>query len=156
MYLLLKNNAMMNLDTVMERSDNMVWPAKKNGVLYAKAKIIRIKSDEAGGELFMRLQFNEWEEWDIFYEGVYYSQLDESAIGLTIQFVTEITPTQFKLSKRKQAMIRLYDDCCVDDDFIKDMYRRGNRLFKHNIRGGEYIVLAKKIAIRRIIKYSQT
>lgn len=126
----------------------MIWPVKKpaGDIRYIAARIARVTSDEAGGELLVRAVIDGSSDKEIVYEGMYYSQLDESAEGLTITLVTEITPEELKQPKHQAAAARLYDDCGADDKFIRDMYRRGNRLYVHYTEnGGEYIVLAKRM-----------
>jgi hypothetical protein len=126
--------------------DFMIWPVPKPGALYAAAKLLRIAPDEAGGELLIRAVFDGREKRDIIYEGVFYSQLDESSAGLTVTLVNEITYTQLKQPRYRQAEARLYDDCGADDAFLRDMCRRGSHLYVHHTEdGGEYIVLAKRM-----------
>lgn len=125
----------------------MIWPINTSGT-----RVISAVPDEAGGELLIRAVFGmsgqggELEQ-DIVYEGMFYSQLDESSAGLIIDSVAELTPDELKLPEHESAAARLYADCGADDYFLRDMYRRGNRLFTHRARGGgEYIVLAKRQA----------
>jgi hypothetical protein len=126
----------------------VIWPVQKpaGSIHYVAARIVRVTSDEAGGELFVRVVVESGEEKEIVYGGMYYSQLDKSAEGLTIVLVTEITPEELRQPKHRISAARLYEDCGADDTFIRDMYRRGNRLYIHfTENGGEYIVLAKRM-----------
>jgi hypothetical protein len=126
----------------------VIWPVKKptGSIHYVAARIVRITSDEAGGELFVRVVVESGEEKEIVYGGMYYSQLDKSSEGQTIVLVTEITPEELGQPKHRIAAVRLYEECGADDKFIRDMYRRGNRLYIHfTENGGEYIVLAKRM-----------
>lgn len=120
----------------------MLWPTGKNG-----ARILRIARDEAEGELFISVSLYDGAEQDIVYEGMYYSQLDESSEGITVTLVTEITPVQLKQPEHEKAASLLYDDCGRDDAFLREMHRRGNHLYVHRTKdGGEYIVLARRLA----------
>jgi hypothetical protein len=76
---------------------------------------------------------------------MYYSQLDESSVGLMVTLAAEITPAQLKESEYRQAVARLYDECGADDTFLRDMHRRGSRLFIHHTDKGRYLVLAKRL-----------
>jgi len=125
----------------------MIWPIRgpAPGVYYANARLKQVVSDEVSGDLRIRAVFDEREEGELIYEGMYYSQLDESSVGLVITLAAEITQTQLAEPKYRQAADRLYDECGADDAFIGDMLKRGSRLFIHHTDKGGYIVLAKRL-----------
>ena len=120
---------------------DVLWPKTKNG-----ARLMNVATDQVAGVLFITAVFDEEVEQDIGYEEMYYSQLNEGTIGFVISSVEEITPYELGLPKYTQAATLLYADCCADEDFIHDMYNRGNRLFVHHTKErGEFIVLAKRL-----------
>ncbi|WP_027398410.1 hypothetical protein [Anaerovorax odorimutans] len=125
----------------------MNWPIQGPipGIYYANARLMRVVSDEVSGDLRIRVVFDEREEREIVYEGMYYSQIDESNVGLVITLATEITPTQLIEPEYRQAAARLYDECGADEVFLKDMIKRGSRLFIHHTDKGGYLVLAKRL-----------
>lgn len=106
---------------------------------------MQVVSDEVSGDLRIRAVFDEREEREFVYEGMYYSQLDESNVGLVITLAAEITPTQLVEPAYRQAAARLYDECGADDGFLEDMLKRGSRLFIHHTDKGAYLVLAKRL-----------
>ncbi|WP_425803387.1 hypothetical protein ACHOLT_17805 [Desulfitobacterium sp. Sab5] len=115
----------------------MIWPIRgpAPGVYYANARLKQVVSDEVSGDLRIRAVFDEREERELVYEGMYYSQLDESSVGLEITLAAEITPAQLLEPEYRQAAARLYDECGADDAFLRDMHRRGSRLFIHHGQG---------------------
>lgn len=120
----------------------MFWPALKTG-----ARLLQVTPDEAEGELFIMAAFDGETEREIVYEGMFYSQLDECSAGITVTRVTEIKPNELNQPNHAQAAARLYRDCSEGDAFLRDMHRRGNHLYVHQTEdGGEYIVLAKRLA----------
>jgi hypothetical protein len=124
----------------------MIWPAKKQGgIYYAAVKVVSVFSDEAEGELFVSVTAN-GEAHEIVYTGMYYSQLDNSCAGLTLTAISETTPEDLKQPKHSVAAVKLMNDCNADDDFLKQMLSRGNRLYMHYTEdGSQYIVLAKRM-----------
>lgn len=106
---------------------------------------MQVISDEVSGELRIRAVFDEREERELVYEGMYYSQLDESNVGFVVTLAAEITPMELAEPEYGQAAAQLYDECGVDDAFLKDMLRRENRLFVHHTDKGRYLVLAKRL-----------
>jgi hypothetical protein len=126
----------------------MIWPAyKQGGIRYVAANIVSVYSDEAEGELRVRITAaGEAREHEIVYTGMFYSQLDNSCVGLTLTAVTETTPEELKQQKHAAAAAKLISDCDADDSFLRQMVDRGNRLYMHYTEdGGEYIVLAKRM-----------
>ncbi len=125
----------------------MIWPIRGpvSGVYYANARLKQVVSDEVSGDLRIRAVFDEREERELFYEGMYYSQLDESSVGFVVTIASEITPEQLIEPEYRQAAARLYDECGADDAFIRDMIKRGSRLFIHHTDKGGYLVLAKRL-----------
>jgi hypothetical protein len=125
----------------------MIWPIRGSvpGVYYANARLKQVISDEVSGDLRIRAVFDEREERELVYEGMYYSQLDESSAGLVVTLAAEITPAQLIEPEYRQAAARLYDECGADDAFLRDMHKRGNRLFIHHTDKGRYLVLAKRL-----------
>lgn len=125
----------------------MIWPIRgpAPGVYYANARLKQVVSDEVSGDLRIRAVMDEREEQELVYEGMYYSQLDESSVGLVIILAAEITQTQLAEPEYRQAAARLYDECGMDDAFLKDMLKRGSRLFIHHTDMGWYLVLAKRL-----------
>jgi hypothetical protein len=126
----------------------MIWPVEKQGgIYYVAANIVSVVSDEAEGEMFIRITADgETREHEIVYTEMYYSQLDTSCLGLKLTAVTEIIPEDLKLPKHTAAAKKLKNDCDADDNFLKQMTGRGNRLYMHYTEnGGEYIVLAKRM-----------
>lgn len=125
----------------------MLWPIRgpANIAYYANARLLQVVSDEVSGDLRIRAVFDEREEQELVYEGMYYSQLDESSAGLVITLAAEIAPEQLTEPEYRQAAIRLYDECGADDEFLKDIVRRGSRLFVHHSDKGSYLVLAKRL-----------
>jgi hypothetical protein len=125
----------------------MIWPigGAVPGIYYANARLKQVVSDEVSGDLRIRAVFDEREEWELVYEGMYYSQLDESSVGIVITLAAEITPEQLIEPEYRQTADRLYDECGVDDAFLRDMHKRGNRLFIHHTDMGRYLVLAKRL-----------
>lgn len=133
----------------------MLWPIRKpaNGIHYVSARITRVTSDEAGGELTVRVVSDGGEEHEIVYGEMYYSQLDGRSEGQVILLVTEAMPQELKKPRYEMAAAQLYEECGADDGFLQDMYRRGNRLYVHHTEEGrEYIVLAKHMNIRPLKK----
>jgi len=125
----------------------MLWPIRVPGpgVYYANARLTQVAADEVSGELRIRAVFDEREERELVYEGMYYSQLDESSVGFVVTLAAEITPAQLSEPEYRQAAARLYDECGADDVFLRDMHKRGNRLFIHHTDKGRYLVLAKRL-----------
>lgn len=125
----------------------MIWPIRRPapGVYYANARLIQVVSDEVSGDLRIQAVFAEREEQELVYEGMYYSQLDESSVGIVITLAAEITPAQLIEPEYRQAAARLYDECGADDAFLREMHRRGSRLFIHHTDKGGYLVLAKRL-----------
>ena len=125
----------------------MIWPIRgpAPGVYYANARLIQVAADEVSGDLRIRAVFDEREEQELVYEGMYYSQLDESSAGLVITLAAEITLAQLIEPEYRQAAARLYEECGADDAFLRDMHKRGNRLFIHHTDKGGYLVLAKRL-----------
>jgi hypothetical protein len=125
----------------------MIWPVEKQGgIYYVAANIVSVFSDEAEGKLLVRITADgETREHEIIYMEMYYSQLDSSCLGLTLTAVTEIVPKDLKQPKHAAAALRFKADCDADDEFLKQMIDRGNRLYMHYTNGGEYIVLAKRM-----------
>jgi len=125
----------------------MIWPIRGSvpGIFYANARLKQIVADEVSGDLRIRAVFDEREERELVYEGMYYSQLDESCVGLVITLAAEITQTQLTEPEYRQAADRLYDECGMDDVFLQDMLKRGSRLFIHHTDKGWYLVLAKRL-----------
>ncbi|WP_148265234.1 hypothetical protein [Desulfosporosinus orientis] len=125
----------------------MIWPIRGPvpGVYYANARLMQVVSDEVSGDLRIRAVFDEREERELVYEGMYYSQLDESSVGFVVTLAAEITPAQLIEPEYRQAAARLYDDCGADDAFLRDMHKRGSRLFIHYTDKGGYLVLAKRL-----------
>jgi hypothetical protein len=105
----------------------------------------QVVSDEVSGDLRIRAVFDEREERQLVYEGMYYSQLDESSAGLVVTLAAEITRAQLSEPEYRQAAARLYDECGADEVFLKDMLKRGSRLFIHHTDRGRYLVLAKRL-----------
>ena len=146
-YLLIPENVILNTSKTVKGVNCMIWPIRGpvSGVYYANARLIRVVSDEVSGDLLIRVIFDEREEQELVYEGMYYSQLDESKVGLVITLAAEITPEQFNEPEYRQGAVRFYDECGADDVFLKDMFKRGSRLFVHHTDEGGYLVLAKRL-----------
>jgi hypothetical protein len=126
----------------------MIWPVEKQGgIYYVAANIVSVLSDEAEGEMSVRITaVGEKREHEIVYTGMYYSQLDETCKGLTLTAVTEILPDDLKGPGHSTAAAKLKTDCDADESFLLQMAARGNRLYMHYTEdGGEYIVLAKRM-----------
>jgi len=125
----------------------MIWPIRGPvpGVYYANARLKQVVSDEVSGDLRIRAVFDEREERGLVYEGMYYSQLNESNVGLVVTLAAEITPAQLLEPEYRQAAARLYDECGADDVFLRDMHKRGSRLFIHHTDKDGYLVLAKRL-----------
>jgi hypothetical protein len=103
----------------------------------------QVVSDEVSGNLRIRAVFEEREERELVYEGMYYSQLDGNSVGLVVTLAAEITPELLIEPEYRQAAARLYDECGADDAFLRDKHKRGSRLFIHHTDKGRYLVLAK-------------
>lgn len=129
----------------------MIWPIRgpAPGVYYANARLKQVVSDEVSGDLRIRAVFDERVEQELVYEGMYYSQLDESSVGLMITLAAEITPEQISEQEYRQAAARLYDECGADEAFLWDMHRRGSRLFIHHTDKGGFLVLAKRLILEK-------
>ncbi|MFT3985548.1 MAG: hypothetical protein QM697_16715 [Lachnospiraceae bacterium] len=128
----------------------MLWPIRKSadGVHYISARVVRVTSDEVEGELIIRAIFDDEKEQEIIYEEMYYSQFDRRSEGRTLTLIEEIGLPDLKKPGYEPAAARLYEDCDVDDTFLENMYRRGNRLYVHHMEDGkEYLVLAKHMTI---------
>jgi hypothetical protein len=126
----------------------MIWPIENHGSIHYVPVIIRgVYSDEAEGELLVRITaVGETREHEIIYTEMYYSQLDNSCLGLTLFSVSDITADELNQQKHSAAAMRLMTDCSADDDFLRQMTSRGNKLYMHYTEdGGEYIVLAKRM-----------
>ena len=125
----------------------MLWPIRGStpGAYYANARLKQVVSDEVSGDLRIRVVFDEREEWELVYEGMYYSQIDESSVGFVVILAAEITPAQLLEPEYRQAAARFYDECGADDAFLRDMHKRGSRLFIHHTDKGGYLVLAKRL-----------
>lgn len=125
----------------------MIWPIRGSvpGVYYANARLKQVVSDEVSGNIRIRAVFDEREERELVYEGMYYSQLDENSVGLVITLAAEITPEQLAEPELRQSVSRLYDECGADEAFLEDMLKRGSRLFIHHTDKGGYLVLAKRL-----------
>jgi hypothetical protein len=106
---------------------------------------MQVVPDEVSGDLRIRAVFDEREEQKLIYEGMYYSQLDESSVGVVVTLASEITPAQLMEPEYRHTAARLYDECGVDDAFLWDMHKRGSRLFIHHTDKGSYLVLAKRL-----------
>jgi hypothetical protein len=133
----------------------MIWPVEKQGgIYYVAASIVGVFPDEAEGEMVVRITADgEIREHEIVYTGMYYSQLDDSCLGLKLCAVTEILPEDLKQPNHAAAAVKLKNDCDADDGFLRQMMDRGNRLYmNYTENGGEYIVLAKRMKFDSILK----
>lgn len=127
----------------------MIWPNKETvtSVYYANARVKQVITDEISGTLRIWAILDEREEQEMVYEGMYYSQIDESSVGMIVNIAAEITPAQLLEPEYRQAAARLYEECGVDDDFLWSMHRRGNRLYIHFTDRGQRLVLAKDVIL---------
>lgn len=130
----------------------MIWPTKTppGKIVYAGARLVKVESDEAGGVLNVDALFDDSQHKNLTYDGMFYSQLDTQSEGLTVSFAIEVTPQELQEKKYAKIAARFYEECGADDEFVIEMYGRGNRLFVHHTQYGEYLVLAKRLFIEAI------
>ena len=118
----------------------MLWPIEQQGAL-----LLRILPDEADGKLSLWVKLGNTCQ-EIVYEGMFYSQLDETAVGESVVLVVELAPQQL-WQQHSSAARRLCEDCGASQVFLQEMLLRGNHLYFHKtVSDKEYLVLAKRLA----------
>ncbi len=115
--------------------------------VFSNARIVCVTADEAEGELTIHTKLDKSKEIDIVYEGMYYTQIDESTCGIIVNNVDTITLKELRRERYSNALNKLYNDCTVDEAFLLAMEQRGSRFFVHHTSIGEFIVLAKRLAL---------
>ncbi|MDN5352300.1 MAG: hypothetical protein PWQ12_1220 [Clostridiales bacterium] len=127
----------------------MNWEIRESipGAYFANARLVQVLSDEISGVLYIRAVVDEREEQVFIYEGMYYSQLEEQHVGIVITLASEMTQAELTEPEYAKAADRLYNECGIDDVFLKEMLKRGNHLFVHHTDQGKYLVLAKRLVL---------
>jgi hypothetical protein len=116
---------------------------------YSNVRVRRISMNHASGILVVRAVYAEREEQKILYEGVLYSQLDQSAQGKHISLVVELSPDEYRDARHQTSAARFKNDCRLNNlDALEEISSRGYRLFSHYIGKSENsIVIAKNLVI---------
>lgn len=128
----------------------MLWPIFESG-----ARLIKVWTDEAAGELFITAVFDEKFERDIIYEAMFCTQLSEESAGLVVTSVFEVTPEELKQTEHVQTAALLFEGIRDGERFIQEMHSQGSHLFVHRTGdGGEYIVLAERLFFGRMRPYT--
>ena len=98
------------------------------GILFHSVVIKWYKYDEIDTTLNLLVCYPDGDLREVFYENVFYTQLDESVRGMTILNAERITLDEFTK--------------------LKEMMGRGFKLFMHYMEyNAEYIVLADRMAV---------
>lgn len=119
------------------------------GLLFCSVIVKWCKHDEIDTTLNLLVCYPGGEVREVFYENVFYTQLDESVRGMTILSAEKITLSEF-LSEKHQKSAARYAGAYHDPHFtkLKDMMGRGFKLFMHYMEyDAEYVVLADRMAV---------
>lgn len=119
------------------------------GILFHSVVIKWYKFDEIDTTLNLMVCYPDGDLREVFYENVFYTQLDENVRGMTILNAERITLDEFLAGKHLKSAARFADEY-HDPDFakLKEMMGRGFKLFMHYMEyNAEYMVLADRMAV---------
>lgn len=118
-------------------------------ILFANMRIKQIIADTTEGTLCMRALYDEREYCNMRYDNVYYSQLDDKAVGRTIFLAEKLTFPEFRQSGSRDSMAVLVAECGAGNvEFLGELDRRGYNLFVHYLgKAAELLVIAKQMTI---------
>ena len=119
------------------------------GLLFRSAFVKWCRHDELDAALNLLVCYPEGELREVFYENVFYTQLDEAARGMTILRVQRISLSEF-ISERHQRSAARFAADYHDPDFekLKELMGQGFKLFMHYMEyDAQYVVLADRMAI---------
>ena len=119
------------------------------GLLFRSAVVKWCRHDELDAALNLLVCYPEGELREVFYENVFYTQLDEAARGMTILRVQRISLSEF-ISERHQRSAARFAAGYHDPDFekLKELMGQGFKLFMHYMEyDAQYVVLADRMAI---------
>ena len=117
--------------------------------LYSNVRVRIVEPDIASGSLTVKVIYAQREERSIVYEGVLYSQLDESANGGLVALAMELAPAEYRDARHGVSASLLRKDCKLDSlDALDEMVRQGYRIFTHYIgEHDELVIIAKNLII---------
>lgn len=118
-------------------------------LLYSNVRVSSVAPDLASGTLTVKVICAEREEQRMHYDGVLYSQLDQSSEGKLIALAMELTPNEYRNGKHTSSAASFQKDCGLKDfNALDEMVRQGYRIFTHYAGDqDEYIVIAKRLLI---------
>lgn len=119
------------------------------GLLFCSVVVKWCRYDEIDTTLNLLVCYPGGEVREVFYENVFYTQLDKSARGMTILSAEKITLSDFLSEKHQQSAAR-YAEAYHDPYFtkLKEMMGCGFKLFMHSMEyDTEYVVLADRMAV---------
>lgn len=118
-------------------------------IMFANMCVKRIASDTAEGTVRMKALYDEREYCNIRYDNVYYSQLDDKAVGRVILLAEKLTLPEFHKSGSRDNMAVLLAECGDgNEEFLQELDGRGYYLFVHYLgKAAELLVIAKQITI---------
>ncbi len=119
------------------------------GLLFCSVVIKWCRHDEIDAALNLLVCYPGGNLREVFYENVFYTQLEESARGMTILNAEKISLADFLSEKHQKSADRFAREY-HDPDFTKlrEMMGRGFKLFMHQMEyDAEYMVLADRMAV---------
>ena len=119
------------------------------GLLFRSAVVKWCRHDELDAALNLLVCYPEGELREVFYENVFYTQLDEAARGMTILRVQRISLSEFisEMNQRSAARFAAYYHE-TDFEKLKELMGQGFKLFMHYMEyDAQYVVLADRMAI---------
>lgn len=122
---------------------------RSGDLLYSNVRVRGVAPDIAAGALTVKVVYAEREEQKMLYDGVLYSQLDESSVGKLIALAMELIPDEYRGGKHMASAKKFQQDCNLKNlNALDEMVRQGYRIFTHYIGDqDEYIVIAKKLLL---------
>ncbi|MDR1559821.1 MAG: hypothetical protein LBS84_09030 [Clostridiales bacterium] len=119
------------------------------GMLYGNVRIRKIRNTANGDGLRIKVLYAEREYQDIYYDDVFFSQIDESCLGLDILYAEEVTVTEM-LAKRYDCVTRFIMSNGKGDAVLSELKDTGFRFFINYLsRRQEYLVVAKSVFVGR-------
>lgn len=118
-------------------------------MLFGNVRIRQVKVDAASGVLLLRAIYDEREYMDVVYQDVFYTQLDESCINVSITLAQRTDAAELKNARHSRSIRRMMKDCqCSSPLVLEEMENRGYHFYMHYAgRDEEYLVIAKGMSI---------
>lgn len=119
------------------------------GLLFRSVVVKWCRHDEIDAALNLLVCYPDGVLREVFYENVFYSQLNEAARGMTIFRVQRISLSEF-VSQRHQRSAAQFAQEYHDPDFekLRERMGQGFKLFMHYMEcDAQYVVLADRMAI---------